>query len=602
MKSARNFLLATAVLIALTSLASSPEPKLTLGGEIGAAADANLARIRSAPFDDLAWLRADLTGETASDADTKKEEIRFRPFKNYSGDISGRFIEIMSLNSGGSRDVHPALRQLLLDLPKYQRPGGYFSCSGEIDWQGPIDRNAKGSSTKMMPALWGNARMLCGLVEANRAFPGDASLMAAAKKLGDFYVGIVPRFTDPTRMEEYTGGTSYASGYVTCWFPAMEGLVKLAELTGDKKYMEAAITIAAFYQRLDKIPVDHTHGMLCNQVSLLLLYEATKETSYLERVEKRWEELVKGGYVNPAGGVLEKCRVENPRDEGCALSDWLRLNLELGRVTGQSRYWDMAERTLENHFLQNQTPEGGFGHRGVLCDADGAYGFGRSMREATWCCDFHGQIGFINLRSHLVERTPALLTCNMALDFTCKDDSGTVSSALSPGAKPGEVMRQRLQVTGQCPSIRVRKPAWADGVAAFNNQSGASLSITCKDGFCGVSKPDSGDVVFVYSGGIYAEDRRFTRLAQGPVADMPVVLGFGPKIFAYEGKGSVTPVWPASQETLNGQGLVPFSTAERGKEFTYVFSRPERARVGKEPKQGLEIEEQLSGIKAEKKN
>ena len=601
MKRAANFLLAAAFLT-LFPVVSSAEPQLKLRGEIGAAAEASLARARSAPFDSLAWLRADLTGETASDADNKKEEIQFRPFKNYSGDISGRFIEIMSLNSAGSRDVHPALRQLLLDLPKYQRPDGYFCATGEIDWQGAIDRNAIGSSKKMLPALWGNARMLCGLVEANRAFPGDASLIATAKKLGDFYVGIVPRFTDPARMEEYTGGTSYASGYVTCWFPAMEGLVKLADLTGDKKYREAAIAIAAFYERLDKIPVDHTHGMLCNQVSLLLLYEATKQASYLERVEKRWEELVKGGYVNPAGGVLEKCRVENPRDEGCALSDWLRLNLELGRVTGKSRYWDMAERTLENHFLQNQTPEGGFGHRGVLCDADGAYGFGRSMREATWCCDFHGQIGFINLRSHLMERTPDMISCNMALDFTANDAAGTVTSAVSPGVKPGEVLRQRIRVTGKCASLRVRKPGWADGVAAFDNESGALLSMTSKDGFCGVANPGSGDVVFVYSGGVYAEDRRFTRLAQGPGTGMPVVLGFGPRLFACEGKGSITPVWPASVESLKGQGLVPFSSAQRGKEFTYVFSRPDRARDPKEPKQAEEIEEQLSRIKPEKKN
>ena len=35
--------------------------------------------------------------------------------------------------------------------------------------------------------------------------------------------------------------------------------------------------------------------MLCNQVSLLLLFEATKGPDYLARVEKRWEELVQGG-------------------------------------------------------------------------------------------------------------------------------------------------------------------------------------------------------------------------------------------------------------------------------------------------------------------
>lgn len=51
------------------------------------------------------------------------------------------------------------------------------------------------------------------------------------------------------------------------------------------------------------------------------------------------------------------------RDGGCALVDWLRLNLELARITGRSRYLAMSERVLLNHLLHNQTENGGFGHR-----------------------------------------------------------------------------------------------------------------------------------------------------------------------------------------------------------------------------------------------
>jgi len=52
-----------------------------------------------------------------------------------------------------------------------------------------------------------------------------------------------------------------------------------ADLTGDKKYLDAAGTIANFYKSIDRIPLDHSHGMLCCQVSLLLLFEATKDAS-----------------------------------------------------------------------------------------------------------------------------------------------------------------------------------------------------------------------------------------------------------------------------------------------------------------------------------
>ena len=546
-------------------------PLVTLGGEVGAADKASLMRFRSAPYDSLPWIRADLTGEKVSEFDNTWDHIQNRPFKNFSGDISGRFIEIMAMNARGDYNVHPAFRELLAEAQKQQRPGGYFAASGMIDWQQPIDHKGDLSGT-MMPALWGNARLLCGLVEASRAFPDDAALLAMARRLGDFYVGLIPRFADPARMSEYTGGGTYASGYVTCYFPAMEGLVKLHMLTGERKYLDAAGTMAAFYKQFDRLPIDHAHGMLCNQVSLVLLYEATSEASYLERVEKRWGDLVTGGYVNPAGGILEKCRVKFARDEGCAIADWLRLSLALGRVTGKARYWAMAERTLHNHFLQNQTAKGGFGHRDALCDQEGVYGFKGSIEEAVWCCTFHGQLGFVNLRSYLLNRTEADLTCNFALDFTAQYAGGTAVSEIRPVAAAGEVLRQRIRLDGLPATVlRVRQPHWADAVTAVA-ADGSALPLVARDGFFATTRPVT-EATFIYAGGIYAEDRHFKRLPAGPVAGEAGVIGYGPKLFAAQGRAAAPPTWPTTIGALKAQGLEPFPAALRFKECFFVLGR-----------------------------
>jgi hypothetical protein len=568
-----------AAVLALPLLASADEsPLVTVGGEVGAAAAASIARFHSVPYDSLPWIRADLTGEKVSEFDNErlnKGNMLVRPFKNYSGDISGRFIEVMALNSRGSRDIHPAFRELLAELPKLQRAGGYFAAAGEIDWQKPIDYTPKGVSPRMMPALWGNARMLCGLVEANRAFPDDKALLATAKKLGDFYVGIVPRFTDPARTAEYTNGTTYASGYMTCWFPAMEGLVKLSKLTGEKKYLDAAVTIAAFYKDLDRLPIDHSHGMLCNQVGLLLLYEATKDVSYLKRVELRWDELLKHRIINPAGGIPEKCPLDGATqkgDEGCAEADWLRLNLELGHITDKARYWDMAERTLHNHFLQNQTASGGFGRRIFDCDQDGAYGFKGNQSEWTWCCTFHGQIGFVNLREHLVERRTESLTCNMALDFTSQDKNGKFVSELLPAKAASEVMRQRIRLDGlPATVVRIRQPQWADAITAVAGD-GTPIPLVSDNGYWATTKPVT-SVEFIYAGGVYAEDRHCTRLPKGPVAGQPFVLRFGPRLFITGEKVAPLPGWPTTVAALEEKGLELFSAKSRGKHCTFVFGR-----------------------------
>ncbi len=566
----------TALICALPILAFADDvPRVVLGGEVGNAATACAARLRFAPFDSLPWLRADLSGETASEFDEAGwGHVLFRPFKNYSGDISGRFIEIMAMDSGGDLTRHPAFKGLLEAAAREQRPGGYFCASGVIDWQQPIDHPQPGEDalgSRMLPALWGNARMLCGLVEAMRAFHGDDATAAAARRLGDFFVSMLPRFNDPARIDEYTAGGTYAAGYVTCWFPAMEGLVKLAKLTGEKKYLDAAVEIAAFYPRFDRLPVDHAHGMLCNYVSLLLLHEATGNPAYLARVETRWDELVQGGYINPAGGILEKCRVRFARDEGCAIVDWFRLNLALARVTGKARYWAMAERTLHNHLLQNQASKGGFGHRRTFCDDDGANGFGKEIEESTWCCTFHGELAFIQLRRHLLSRTDGMLNCHFALDFSADEAAGTTHSVLRPGLGPGEVLRQRLSLAGQPATVvRVRRPHWADSVSAVD-ATGAAVALESDDFWYATTEP-ANEVEFIYVGGVYTETRRCTRLPDGPRPGEPFVIGYGPKVLAADGRvAPAPPEWPATIGKLDRLGLEPMGPEHRHKDACFVI-------------------------------
>jgi len=280
---------------------------------------------------------------------------------------------------------------------------------------------------------------------------------------------------------------------------------------------------------------------------------------------------VQGGYINPAGGILEKCHVRFARDEGCAIVDWLRLNLALGRVTGKARYWAMAERTLHNHLLQNQTSKGGFGHRRTICDDKGAYGFGHEIEESTWCCTFHGELAFIQLRKHLLSRTDGNLTCNFALDFSAQDAAGTTTSILRPGIAPGEVLRQRVSLAGQPATIiRVRLPHWSNTVTAVD-ATGAPVPLKTDGQWNATSKPVN-EVEFIFAGGVYAENRHCTRLPDGPVPGEPFVIGYGPKLLAATDRSAPTqPIWPATLTELDAHGLKPMGPEYRHKDSCFVI-------------------------------
>ncbi|MAX22746.1 MAG: hypothetical protein CMJ60_11360, partial [Planctomycetaceae bacterium] len=70
-------------------------------------------------------------------------------------------------------------------------------------------------------------------------------------------------------------------------------------------------------------------------------------------------------------------------DEGCSVFDWWGLNVDLWRVTKETRFLDMAERTARNHLLFNQDRSGGFcGDRGI--------DFVREGSPWPFCCAMHG--------------------------------------------------------------------------------------------------------------------------------------------------------------------------------------------------------------------
>jgi hypothetical protein len=164
-----------------------------------------------------------------------------------------------------------------------------------------------------------------------------------------------------------------------------------------------------------------------------------------------------------------------------------------------------------------------------------------------------------------------VLTCDFALDFSAEDPTGTTTSVLRPGQGPGEVLRQRLSLAGQPATVvRMRRSHWADAVTAVD-ATGAPVSLKAADGWWATTKPVN-EVEFIFSGGVYAENRRCTRLPDGPQPGEPFVIGYGPKLLAAEGTSKPnTPAWPATIESLEKRGLRPMNPELRRKDGRFVI-------------------------------
>lgn len=532
----RNLLIVAAVLLAASGVClqagnSWVRPELNdprqvqLSGLLGDALNRGLARIGQPPYSS-AFLLADVSFSTN------------RWFINYSGDISGRFLELASTTSFSENPQPAALGEVREQITRYQKPDGHFGV--EVHWANPAELHGPAWDSKVMPILWGNGRLLLGLTASYARFH-HPQLLASARRLGDFYVTTAAEaFCDPQRTKEYQQASAYAGAYVTCYFEGMEGLVQLYRLTRDARYLQTALRMADFHEQFDTLPVGHSHGSLSQHEALLMLYEETGNPKYLNRVVARWAAAVQGGYVSPAGGVLEKFVVTGfDRDEGCSEADWLRLSLMLWRDTGETRYLDMAERTLWNEYFANQWADGGFGHRFLGVDDLGPYAFRDYSQEALWCCAFHGPLALHLFKSYLAIPAKEGVYFNFPVDFLSPVAvSGSRWTVQSRSLAPLESVPVRCEVRltrqsgrGKIPLL-VRYPEWAEHVVI--TVEGKPSPTRLVSGYVETKPLASGSVVRIdYQAHPYLEDRRFQKVRipkTFPARLDQVVVRYGPSV------------------------------------------------------------------------
>jgi DUF1680 family protein len=379
-----------------------------------------------------------------------------RRFTNFSGDLSGRWIGALSASASAFNEHFSALDSFVTNAIILQHPEGYFGKSF----------NAANPGDDDMALLWGNGRLLVGLLEYHALSP-DRAVLETARNLGDFLLRIAPRFNSP-QMAEAFNAAHFASSYI-CWTQQTEGLAALYSATRDTRYRDLCAAIA---NRIDRRPGDHVHGYLCSVRGLLDLYFATNETQYLDRVIAAWNDVANSGDLLITGGVPEAWSPKKKRTEGCAECDWLRLNLALHRATGEDKYLDMAEDALFNEFAMNQFSTGDFGHA-VLDE----FGAPQSVEvRAWWCCTLHGLRAFADIERHAFRVRDAEIFLDLPIDASLNHDS------LSLTAQSFLATRRRIRIKVNRVSaphaLNIRKPSWANSLKlTLNGQPHPGLRI-----------------------------------------------------------------------------------------------------------------------------
>ncbi|HUX28934.1 MAG TPA: beta-L-arabinofuranosidase domain-containing protein [Terracidiphilus sp.] len=364
-----------------------------------------------------------------------------RRFTNFSGDTSGRYIGALATATRVYGKQFPALDALVSKVIALQKPDGYFGSAFHYDK--PTDED--------LALLWGNGRLLVGLIEYYRLRP-SAPVLSACRRIGDFLVRVGPLMLS-NEIREAFGAQHFASSYI-CWTQQTEGLANLYECTHDARYRRLAEEIAAAIERL---PGDHAHGYLTSLRGVMDLYQATADPRLLKQCELAWQDVADSTDLLITGGVPEGWSPNNHRTEGCAEADWVRLSLALWKATGQAKYLSMSERAIFNELAFNQFATGDFGHRVYTETGLPAAGAVR----AWWCCTLHGLRCFPDVQTSAFRAGKHGLLFDMPIDS--RVETAELSAAAESSLAENGTVRIRIAAAGNASAaLAIRKPEWAD--------------------------------------------------------------------------------------------------------------------------------------------
>ena len=332
-------------------------------------------RLSLYPLDKLDFIMMDL----------ERPEMCSRHAHWCTGDLTGRMLEFLSCADGIDGNVDARLHELFERILRAKRPSGLFGRS-------ICHPSAQLTIEEHVPT-W-SYRLFNALIKYHD-LTGDYRALDAAVATGEWFLKNADRF-----MKAYEGGAACPMEF---W--VSEPLAELYRITRDSRYLDF---IGMLNERISGCDYIHTHGFLATMRGLQLAAIYTGDTGWNEKPE-HYRRVIIDKHYETADGCVTEVLPRSFRNEGCAIADWLMLNLNAGFISGDAEPYERAENILWNAMFFNQFITGGFGHRDVMPNG---YAMG-PVAEAWWCCTEHCGLAMSEYAMHAVTLHDNVLRINL---------------------------------------------------------------------------------------------------------------------------------------------------------------------------------------------
>ncbi len=330
-----------------------------------------------------------------------------------------------------------------------------------------VEENKANIGTQAWVPWYTMHKIIAGLVDVYKQ-TGNETALSVASKLGDWVYNRVSAWSDSTQKTvlniEY-GGMN-------------DCLYELYKITKNENHALAAHKFdeTDLFEKVKAGAANVLNGKHANTtipkfLGALNRYEAVGDSAYLEYAQAFWQMVIDrhtyitGGNSNDEHFVADNAlnaRRTNVNNETCNTYNMLKLSRGLFEITGEKKYADYYENTLQNAIMSSQNPETGMmmyfqpmdtGYQKVFCTPEDSF----------WCCTGSGMENFTKLNDSIYFYKGDTVIVNQYISSELTWEEKGFRLIQTTDFLNSDKAAFTVEETSGNTSLRLRIPDWAAG-------------------------------------------------------------------------------------------------------------------------------------------
>lgn len=326
------------------------------------------------------------------------------------GHIGGHYLSALAYMYAATKDkeILARLNYMLTELGRCQVAGktGYIGGTpgGKVMWeeikQGKIKAESFALNSKWVP-LYNIHKLFAGLIDAY-SIAGIEETKPILIQLSSWFYNTMQGLTDPQiqdMLKSEHGGMN-------------EALLDVHMISQDQKYLKLAkrfshrALLDPMMAKQDVLTKLHANMQIPKVVGFARIGSFEQNKDWIKGAQFFWENVTQHRSISIGGNSVSEhfhpstdfstMLTSREGPETCNSYNMLKLTKQLFLQSQRANYIDFYERTVYNHILSSQHPDGGFVY--FTAARPGHYKVYSSSQESFWCCvgsgmENHGKYG-----------------------------------------------------------------------------------------------------------------------------------------------------------------------------------------------------------------